>query len=117
MVLQTAKMKDAPLIGGARLKRWREFRGLTQEQLAERCEPPTAGSVISNLENSDRGLSEKWLRKLAKVLGTKPGFLLDHDPEELSTDILEIWADVPEERKPLARDVLGRMADRTGTKG
>jgi hypothetical protein len=40
------------------------------------------------------------------VLGTRPGHLLEVDPEEASSDILEIWADIPEEQREQARDVL-----------
>lgn len=51
---------------------------MTQEQLAERV--GTAGNVIGLIESGQRGLSDKWLRKLAPELGTTPGFLLDHSP-------------------------------------
>jgi hypothetical protein len=47
--------------------------------------------MIQYLETGERGLSAKWLRKLASALDTTPGMLLDHDPETLDPDILEIW--------------------------
>src|SRR5687768_13320117 len=68
------------------LKAWREFRRMTQEELAEKV--GTTGSVISMLESGNRGLSDKWLRKLAPALNTSPGHLLDHDPNDLPTDII-----------------------------
>ena len=77
---------------------------MTQAKLAEAV--GTTGAVISLLESGDRGLSDKWLRKLAPVLGTRPGHLLEVDPAETSNDILDIWADIPEERREQARDVL-----------
>lgn len=77
---------------------------MTQAKLAEAVE--TTGAVISLLESGDRGLSDRWLRKLAPVLGTRPGHLLEVDPADVSTDILEIWAEIPEERRQQARDVL-----------
>jgi transcriptional regulator with XRE-family HTH domain len=86
------------------LRAWREHRHMTQARLAEAV--GTTGAVISLLESGDRGLSDKWLRKLAPVLGTRPGHLLEVDPEEASSDILEIWADIPEEQREQARDVL-----------
>ena len=89
---------------GHKLRAWREFRKLTQAELAERVGTTTA--VISHLETEKRGLSAKWLYRLAPALGTKPGFLLDHDPTELSSDVLEIWAQIPEERRDQARMVL-----------
>lgn len=88
------------------LKAWRLFRRMTQDTLAEKLEPPTSGSVIANLENGDRGLSDKWLRRLAPVLGTTPGFLLDHDPNDLDTDFLDAIAEIPKESRDQALAVL-----------
>ncbi len=86
---------------------------MTQARLAEAV--GTTGAVISLLESGDRGLSDKWLRLLAPVLGTRPGHLLEVDPADVSTDILDIWADIPEDRRQQARNVLAtfRVADET----
>ncbi|MEO8927570.1 MAG: helix-turn-helix transcriptional regulator [Caulobacteraceae bacterium] len=86
------------------LKAWREYRRLTQAKLAEAI--GTTGAVISLLEAGERRLSDKWLRKIAPVLGTRPGHLLEIDPSDVSTDILDIWAAIPEDRRDQARDVL-----------
>src|ERR1700739_3730505 len=86
------------------LRAWREFRGLTQAKLADAA--GTTGAVISLLESGERGLSDTWLRILAPLLGTRPGHLLEVDPHDVDTDILEIWADIPEDRKSQARAVL-----------
>lgn len=86
------------------LRAWREHRRMTQTKLAEAV--GTTGAVISLLESGDRGLSHKWLAKLAPVLGTRTGHLLEVDPNDVSSDILEIWADIPEDRREQARDVL-----------
>jgi transcriptional regulator with XRE-family HTH domain len=93
------------------LKAWREYRGLTQTRLAE--EIGTTGAVISLLESGDRRLSDKWLRKIAPVLKTRPGHLLELDPADADDDILEIWADIPEERRDQARDVLRTFRRKT----
>jgi transcriptional regulator with XRE-family HTH domain len=77
---------------------------MTQDQLAEAV--GTNNSVISLLESGGRQLSPKWLRKLAPALQTTPGHLLDHDPNDLSTSILDIWADVPPENQSQALDIL-----------
>lgn len=90
------------------LRAWREFRTLTQDELAALV--GTNGSVISLLESGSRGLSLKWLQKLAVALKTKPGMILDHDPNDLDTSILEIWADVPDDLKPIARENLRNFA-------
>lgn len=86
------------------LKAWRERRGLTQEQLADRV--GTTKAVISHLELERRDLGTKWLIKLADALQITPGFLFDHDPNDLPTDVLEIWASVPDDDKPKALKVL-----------
>lgn len=71
------------------LKQWREFRSLKQEELADKI--GTTKAVISLLENEKRPLSSKWLRKLADVLGTTPGRILDIDPNETGAEVLDIW--------------------------
>lgn len=86
------------------LRAWREFRGLTQEQLAELV--GSAGNVIGLLESGERGLSYKWLMKLAPVLGTTPGFLLDHDPNDLDTAYLEAALAVPPKDRETALKIL-----------
>jgi transcriptional regulator with XRE-family HTH domain len=86
---------------------------MTQAKLAEAV--GTTGAVISLLESGDRGLSSKWLLKLAPVLGTKPGHLLEVDPNDVSNDILEIWAEIPEERREHALDVLQTFSRRPRT--
>lgn len=96
------------------LRAWREFRHLTQEELGDLV--GTAGNVIGLLESGERGLSQKWLAKLAPALGTTPGYLLDHDPNDLPTDILDTWAAIPAEDRPRALAVLEAFK-RTGTDG
>lgn len=86
------------------LRAWRKFRKLTQEQLAEKI--GTSKAVIGHLETGRNGLSDKWLSKLAPALGTSPGHLLEHDPESLPTDILDIWRDVPLERREEGLELL-----------
>jgi transcriptional regulator with XRE-family HTH domain len=77
---------------------------MTQEQLA--IAVGTDKGVISLLESGSRGLSDKWLRRLAPILETSPGHLLDHDPENLPTDIIDIWSRIADDDKPTAKRVL-----------
>ncbi len=93
------------------LRAWREHRRMTQTKLAEAV--GTTGAVISLLESGDRGLSAKWLFKLAPVLGTTTGHLLQTDPNDVADDILEIWANIPEESREQARDVLKTFRAKT----
>ena len=97
--LHNANMNDETAYPGNYLRQWRKFRKLTQAQLAEAV--GTTGPMIHQLENSQRGLSHKWLIRLAPALKTTPGFILDHDPNELPRDLFEIWnrGDEEERRK------------------
>jgi transcriptional regulator with XRE-family HTH domain len=97
-----AKTADQP--ESNHLRAWREFRRLSQEKLAE--EVGTTKGVISLLESGQRKLSPKWLRRLAPALHTTAGYLLEYDPNELPTAILDVWADIPDERKEQALRVL-----------
>jgi transcriptional regulator with XRE-family HTH domain len=89
---------------GNLLHAWREHRGLTQEELAEKV--GTYSGQISLLENGKRQLSVKWLYRLADALDITPGWLVDHHPNDISSDIYDIWGRIPEPQKQHARDVM-----------
>ena len=72
------------------LKAWREHRRMTQAALAKAIN--TNGAVISLLENGQRRMSDKWLRRIAPVLRTTPGQLLDYGPGSGEAAILAVWA-------------------------
>jgi transcriptional regulator with XRE-family HTH domain len=107
--LHTANMDDRNYLAA-----WREYRKLTQEHLAERV--GTTKSVISLLENEKRPLSSKWLRKLAEALDTQPGYILDHDPNDINADIFDIWSKIDQVDRARAASILSAFT-RTGTKG
>lgn len=94
------------------LRAWREFRKMSQDELAQRLD--TAKGVISLLENGKRPLSDKWLRRLAEVLETQPGHILDVDPADLDNDIIDIWTRIPERDREQAARIL-RTFTKTGT--
>lgn len=98
--LQYARMKptDVDKRVGNNLRAWREFRRMKQEELADKV--GTTGAVISLLESGGRKLSPKWLYRLAPALGTRPGHLMDYDPNELPTDMLDVWGDIDEVDRP-----------------
>jgi transcriptional regulator with XRE-family HTH domain len=91
------------------LKAWREYRRMTQEELAVAVE--TTPAVISLLESGKRALSPKWLWRLAPILKTRPGMLLEHDPETLDSHVMEVWATIPEMSKPQAMRVLEQFQE------
>lgn len=94
------------------LKAWREFRRMTQEELADKI--GTDKAVISLLENEKRPLSSKWLRKLAEALDTQPGYILDHDPNSINADIFDIWTRIDEVDRAQAARILSTFT-KTGT--
>lgn len=94
------------------LKEWRKHRGMTQEQLAAAV--GTSKSQISELERYNLQLSPKWLRKLAPVLDVQQGHIIDHSPDDLDNDIIDIWARIPERDRLQAARVL-KSFTRTGT--
>lgn len=118
---QTVTMDDdSDLAAASHLRAWREFRGMTQAELAEAV--GTNHNMIGYLENGKRGLSLKWLLRLAPVLKTTPGMLLDHDPYTLDADLIEIWVTASlEQRKTLAdvakAVVRNETPERNGTNG
>jgi transcriptional regulator with XRE-family HTH domain len=94
------------------LRAWRKFNRMTQQELADQV--GTAKSVISDLERGVVQLSDKWLRKLAPVLKTQPGHILDYAPEDLDNDIIDIWSHIDKDDRQQAARVL-RSFVRTGT--
>lgn len=111
----TVGMESQDKNGGPNhLREWRTYRKLSQQQLAEAV--GTNANMIQYLETGERGLSAKWLRRLAPALGTTPGMLLDHDPHEMDADILDIWGNASAREKRQISDVA-RALLRTGTDG
>lgn len=98
--------------GPNHLRAWREHRKLSQNQLAERV--GTNANMIGYLESGERGLSAKWLRRLADALETTPGHLLDHDPGEMPADILDIWSHIGKRDREQAVRILSTFT-KTGT--
>lgn len=92
------------------LRAWRKFNKMTQQELADAV--GTAKSVISDLERGVVQLNDKWLRRLAPVLKTQPGHILDYDPEDLDSDIIDIWSRIDPSDKPQAVRILRAL---TGT--
>ena len=94
------------------LREWRKFRNLTQQELAD--ELGTSKSVISDMERGALQLSPKWLRRIAPVLKTQPGHILDHDPESLDSDIIDIWSRIDLTDRAQAARVLSSFV-KSGT--
>lgn len=94
------------------LRAWREYRKMTQERLAELV--GTNANMIQYLETGERGLSSKWLRRLAPHLDTTPGLLLEHDPNELDDDVVDIWVHGNQRQRQQIAEIA-RTLVKTGT--
>lgn len=86
------------------LREWREFRGLTQQQLADRLE--TGKDQISRWESGKRGMSLEVVDALCEAIAIEPGDLF-RDPATPSADEL-LRAATPEQRR-LAIDLVSRI--------
>jgi len=80
--------RPAPLADSLHLREWRESRGWTQEQLAERIH--SAVSTVSRMEQGKQNPSMDRLRELASIFGTSvaslfappPGYETDTHPTD-----------------------------------
>lgn len=66
----------------------------------------TKGNVIGQLESGERGLTETWLNRLAPVLGTTPGNLLDHVPGDIDAAYIDAALSVPPDDRPQVLEIL-----------
>ncbi len=60
-----------------RIREVRRARGLTLDDVARRCEPPTTPQTIGRLETGTRTVSVGWLNRIAKALGVEAQDLVD----------------------------------------
>lgn len=60
-----------------RIREVRCARGLTLNEVARRCEPPTTPQTIGRLETGARTVSVGWLNRIAKALGVEAQDLVD----------------------------------------
>lgn len=70
------------------ISQWREYRGLTQEQLAERLD--TSKATISRIENFIQPYSQDFLEACAIALQTDAASLIMRDPTD-SEGLWSIW--------------------------
>jgi transcriptional regulator with XRE-family HTH domain len=54
----------------------RRAKGLTLEDVARRCDPPTTAQTIGRLETGTRTVSIGWLNRIAAALGVETGDLV-----------------------------------------
>jgi transcriptional regulator with XRE-family HTH domain len=94
-------------------KAWRKYRGLTQEQLAERI--GIARSYLTKIERGDRRYDQPFLEAAADALRCEPGDLIMRDPTE-AEGIWSVWDTLTPPERVRAVAVL-RALKGTGTEG
>ncbi len=93
------------------IRQWREHRGLTLEQLAERVE--MTPSYLSMFERGQRGYTQNTLEALAEALQTDAASLLMRDPTDEEA-VWSIWdAAKPGERRMIVD--IAKTITKTGT--
>jgi transcriptional regulator with XRE-family HTH domain len=60
-----------------RIREVRRARGLTLDEVARRCDPPTTAQTIGRLETGTRTVSIGWLNRIAKALGVEAQDLVE----------------------------------------
>jgi len=60
-----------------RIREVRRARGLTLDEVAQRCEPPTTPQTIGRLETGTRTVSVGWLNRIARALGVEAQDLVE----------------------------------------
>ncbi|MEA3067624.1 MAG: hypothetical protein QOK41_1031 [Sphingomonadales bacterium] len=60
-----------------RIREVRRARGLTLDDVARQCDPPTTPQTIGRLETGTRTVSVGWLNRIAKALGVEAQDLVE----------------------------------------
>ena len=68
-----------------RIREVRKAKGLTLDEVAQACSPPTTAQTVGRLETGTRTVSVGWLNRIAAALGVEAADLVDHpDRTELA---------------------------------
>ena len=95
------------------IRQWREARGLTLEQLAERI--GTTHASLSRIERGKQPYTQPMLEAIADALGTDAASLIMRDPLD-AEGIWSVWDQAePGERRMIVD--LARTVIKTGTRG
>jgi transcriptional regulator with XRE-family HTH domain len=83
-------------------REWREFRGLTQEQLAELL--GTGKSAVSKMERGENKYNQYSLEAWADALNCEPSDLISRPPSQ--TDIRQLFESAPSGIKKIVEAIL-----------
>lgn len=96
--------KPKPHLGQHYIKAWREFRGLTQEQLGSRVD--LSRTQLSRIENFEQPYSQPLLEALAHALMCEPADLIMRDPNSEVWSIMDTLRSVKPEDMPKVMEIL-----------
>lgn len=94
------------------IRQWREHRGLTLEQLADRVE--MTPSYLSMFERGLRGYTQNTLEALAIALQTDAASLLMRDPTDEAA-IWSVWDNASKGDRQKIVDIAKTITGKTGT--
>lgn len=94
------------------VKQWRKFKGLTQEQLAERI--GVTPGAISQLEMGRVRYTQNMLEALADEFGCKPGDILNVDPTKEGA-MWSIWENLDIATRNQVVEIARTFQKKTGT--
>lgn len=89
----------------------RRAKGLTLEEVARRCTPPTTAQTIGRLETGARTVSVGWLNRIAAALGVAAADLVTL-PDRVEVPVAASLA--PDGARALAQPALSRAPVATG---
>jgi transcriptional regulator with XRE-family HTH domain len=61
-----------------RIREVRRARGMTLDDVARACKPPTTPQTVGRLETGTRTVSVGWLNRIAAAIGVEASDLIDH---------------------------------------
>lgn len=71
------------------IRQVRKAKGLTLDDVARRCSPPTTAQTIGRLETGTRTVSVSWLNRIAAALGVDAADLVDH-PDRAELEVVAV---------------------------
>lgn len=86
------------------IRAWRNYRNLTQEQLAERVDATSA--TISRLENGKQPYSQELLEAIADSLRCEVADLITRPPHKPKDELLTLLDTLDDERRAQAARIL-----------
>lgn len=92
------------------IKAWRKFRGLTQEQLAERID--LGQPTVARIERGDIAYTQPVLEAIAEALRCEPADLIMRDPGKQS--IWSIWDQIEPQKREVATEMLAGLVKKAG---